>query len=130
MNGYLGPGPAWATTADHLTPISDLPENLGHHFAHSRPAFRISGCEPGKHLLPCFHRPMPGNSTEGFFTILARITPVPVLAFADGHTESHRWKIEDLPHLGRFRDDRSLGKIPTIRLGLGSRTDYFSIQLA
>ena len=70
---------------------------------------------------------MPGNSTEGFFTILARITQfrfwrLPMV------TEPSM-EIEDLPHPGRFRDDRSL-KIPTIRLGLGSRTDYFSIQLA
>ena len=94
MNGYLGPVPSMAATADHLTPNYLTFQKTSDIMAPT-PArqFVFQDVNPGSICLPAFIVRMPGSTTEGFFHYPGtHHSRSGVLAFADGHTESHRWR--------------------------------------
>lgn len=94
MNGYLGPIPAMAATADHLT-SKYLTYQKTSDITSPTPArqFVFQDVNPASICFPAFIVRMPGNSTDGFFHYPGtHHNRSGVLAFADGHTESHRWK--------------------------------------
>lgn len=95
LNGYLGTA-SGMVDPDYITPkyrnfrkTSDInspaPSQL----------FVFQDVNPASICFPAFVVRMPGNRIDGFFHYPGSLhNRSGVLAFADGHTESHRWKDE------------------------------------
>lgn len=94
LNGYLGATPGMESLDDYLTPgyrrfhktselVSLAPSGT----------FVFQDVNSANICFPAFIVRMPGESMDGFFHYPAsHHNGSGVIAFADGHTESHRWK--------------------------------------
>ena len=94
MNGYLGPTPGMESASEYLTPgyrgfhktseiVAPAPADT----------FVFQDVNPANICFPAFIVRMPGSSPDGFFHYPgSHHDGAGVLAFADGHTESHRWQ--------------------------------------
>ena len=94
MNGYVGATPELADTPEYITPmfatfrktsdiITPTPAQL----------FLFQDVNPASICFPAFIVRMPGNAVDGFYHYPSTLhNRFGVLAYADGHAESHRWK--------------------------------------
>ncbi|MBI4658017.1 MAG: hypothetical protein HY735_04060 [Verrucomicrobia bacterium] len=107
LNGYLGPTPEMLTTSEYITPNYHTFQKTSDIVAPSpSQLFVFQDVNPASICFPAFIVRMPGNPIDGFFHYpAANHNRSGVLAFADGHAESHRWQD---PRTLRTSDGRSI----------------------
>jgi prepilin-type N-terminal cleavage/methylation domain-containing protein/prepilin-type processing-associated H-X9-DG protein len=93
MNAFLGPTPTLTANADYITPRYKVFHKTTDITGSPSGIFVFQDVNPASICFPAFVVRMPGNRVDGFFHIPAsHHNGSGVLAFADGHVQTRRWR--------------------------------------